>query len=701
MAMAGPLIALATAVLAAAVGQPARAEEGLWTFDDAPTGQVRAELGVRLDSAWLGHLQRASVRLTSGCSGAVVAPQGLILTSEHCIAACAESLSAQGVDYVRDGFLTDTRAEERRCPGLEAEILVGITDVTAPVFAASAGKFGLDYVNARQGALAAAERSVCNGDPALRCQVISFFAGGAFKVYKYRSYKDVRLVFAPEFAAAFFGGDLDNFAFPRFDLDFAFLRLYAGGAPVPTPDYLSWSSAPPKDGEAVFLSGNPGMTERHLTAEQLRSLRDVALPVAQLQRSELRGRLIVFSQRDPEHRRVALQPLFDEENALKILDGRLRAVRDPALIAGREAEEADLKARLLVEPALAAEIGDPWSEIAQAQKAYREQYVVWRQLEAAAGGGSQLFAWARTLVRGAVERAKPAGERLPDFAPARLALIEKILIDDKPVSADLESLMLEFWLAKTREYLGADSAAAAAFLGKEDPARRAARLVSCTKLANPSVRRALWEGGVAAIAASDDPLIAFVLATDPVSRAARQVWEEEVVGPSDAAGERIDRLRFVIRQRPIYPDATFSLRLSYGKVAGPKANSLDQAPLTTFAGLYARASGSAPFELPSRWLAARGRIDSTTVLNFSTTTDIVGGASGSPVVDARGEIVGSAFDGNLASIAGDFAYDGEQNRTISVSTAAIAEALAKVYGRDALLGELRRENGRAQPREGT
>jgi len=691
---ARPLVGLWACVLALLAARPALAEEGMWTFDAAPTGQVRQSLGVRLDESWLRHLQRASVRLTSGCSGSVVSPEGLVLTSEHCLAECAQSLSPPGRDFVADGFVSESRAEERPCPGLQAEILVGIVDVTAEVFAASAGKFGQDYVAARETALTAAEREVCGADPRLRCQVIAFFAGGEFKVYRYRSYKDVRLVFAPEFSAAFFGGDVDNFAFPRFDLDFAFLRLYEAGRPMATPDFLAWSPAPPRAGEAVFLSGNPGATERHLTADQLRALRDIVLPVAELQRAELRGRLIVFSSQSAEHRRVALQALFDAENDLKILKGRREALHTPALIAEREREEAFLRARLVVDRKLAAEVGDPWREIAGVQTAYRDQYIVWRQLEAAAGGGSQLFAWARTLVRGTLERTRPVAERLPDFAPSRLPAIEKILLDPKPVSVDLERLLLECWLAKTREYLGADSPAAAAFVAREDPGALAARLVAGTRVADPALRRALWEGGAAAVRASTDPLIAYVVATDPVSRAARQLWEEEVVGPSDRAGERIDRVRFALREQPLYPDANFSLRLSYGKVAGGERQGAAGSPFTTFAGLYARASGVAPFDLPPRWLRARTRLDPTTVLNFLTTTDIIGGGSGSPVVNAKGEIVGTAFDGNLASIAGDFAYDAQKSRTIALSTAAISEALAKVYDRAALVRELEGENRR-------
>ncbi|HWA62122.1 MAG TPA: S46 family peptidase [Caulobacteraceae bacterium] len=667
---------------------PALAEEGMWTFDDFPAAQVQQSLGVRVDKAWLDHVQSASVRLSSGCSGAVVSTEGLVLTNDHCLVECVRDLSSAGSDYIRDGFLTDARTEERKCPGLQAEVLIDIVDVTAQIFASSEGKFGEDYVAAREGALSGAEKAACGGDPKLRCQVISFFRGGQFKVYKYRRYADVRLVFAPEFAASFFGGDPDNFNFPRYDLDCAFLRLYDDGKPAGTPNFLAWSTEPPKAGEAVFVSGNPGTTERQLTVAQLETLRDVVIPTNELMRSELRGRLIQFSEQSPEHRRIATDHLFGQENAFKVYYGRQLALLDPAFMAARRREEAELKAKLAADPKLAAEIGDPWGEIEAVQKGYAEQYVVWRQLENGAGGGSELFRYARTLVRGALERPKPSGQRLPEFADSRLPLIEKSLFDGHAVDPDLETLYLEFWLSKTREYLGADAPVTSIVLGKESPEGLARRLVAGSKLADPAVRRALWAGGLPAIQASTDPLVQFVLRTDPLSRAARQLWEDDVQGPIDRATERIARARFAFYGPNIYPDATFSLRLSYGAVAGWSYKGDDTGPFTDFAGLYARATGADPFRLPPRWEAARARLDPATVFNFVTTNDIIGGNSGSPVVNAEGRIIGAAFDGNIHSIAGDFTYDGQLNRTVAVSTAAVTEALAKVYGRAALVKEL-------------
>jgi len=669
-------------------GPAALAEEGMWTYDDFPAQQVEQRFGVRLDRPWLDHVQAASVRLSSGCSGAVVSAEGLVMTNHHCLVECVRDLSSSASDYVRDGFLTDSRADERKCPTLQAEVLIGIVDVTSQIFAASENKFGDDYVLAREGAMSGAEKSVCAGDPRLRCQVISFFRGGQFKIYKYRRYADVRLVFAPEFTASFFGGDPDNFNFPRFDLDCAFLRLYEDGKPATTPEFLVWSTASPKPGEAVFVSGNPGTTERQLTVSQLESLRDVVIPMTELQRSELRGRLIQFSEQSGEHRRIATDHLFGQENAFKIYYGRQLALVDPAFMAARRKEEADLKARLAADAKLAAQVGDPWTEIEQLQKPYADQYVVWRQLEASSGQGSELFRYARTLVRGALERPKPSAQRLPEFADSRLPLIEKSLFDGHVIDPGLETLYLEFWLSKTREYLGADSPATAMVLGRESPEDLAQRLVAGSRLADPAMRRALWAGGLPAIQTSTDPLIQYVLKTDALSRAARQLWEDDVAGPIERASERISRVRFAFYGRNIYPDATFSLRLSYGAVQGWTYKGDQTGPFTTYAGLYERATGADPFRLAPRWEQARARLDPSTVFNFVTTNDIIGGNSGSPVVNAAGQVIGAAFDGNIHSIAGDFIYDGALNRTVAVSTVSVTEALAKVYGRTALVKEL-------------
>jgi len=666
---------------------PALADEGMWTYDNFPLAKVNSAYGLKLDQKWLDRVQGASVRLTTGCSASLVSGSGLVFTNHHCVVECVQDLSSEKTDYVKEGFLTASREEEKKCPGMQAEILTSITDVTKDVQAAGAGKTGQDFVRARDAAMASIEKAGCGDDQSLRCQVVSLYRGGQFKLYKYRKYSDVRLVFAPEFATAFFGGDPDNFNFPRYNLDVGFVRLYENGKPAVTPQHLTWVSRAPQEGEATFVSGNPGSTNRLMTVSQLETLRDLTIPVGQLQRSEIRGRLIRFSEESPEHKRIATDPLFGVENSFKVFYGQQFALSDKAFMEAKRAREAELKAKVAADPKLASEIGDPWGDIAKAQASYANNYLRYRQIE---GGAtySKLYDYAETLVRGAQERAKPSAERLPEFADARLPLVEKELFDIKPVDAALEEVYLAFWLSKTREYLTTDDPAVKALLGKESPEGLAERAVAGTKLADPAVRKALWEGGAAAIEASDDPLIQLVRRNDPAAREVRKVWEAEVQAPTDEAAERVARAQFAVYGDAVYPDATFTLRLSYGKVAGWTHRGATIPATTNFAGLYERATGAEPYQLAPRWVAAKDKLNGSTVYNFVTTNDIIGGNSGSPVVNAKGEILGAAFDGNIHSLGGAFGYDGSINRTVVVATSAATEALSKVYGRTALVKEL-------------
>jgi hypothetical protein len=660
----------------------------MWTFDAFPAAQVNKAYGTNIDQAWLDRVRNAAVRLTGGCSASVVSPQGLVLTNHHCVIECVQDLSTPQQDFVKAGFYTKTREEERKCPGQQAEILTTIDDVTARVNAAAAGKTGQAFVRARDAEMAAIEKAACATDPTLRCQVISFYRGGQYKLYKYRKYSDVRLAFAPEFQAAFFGGDPDNFNFPRYALDSAFLRLYENGRPVATPDHLKWNAAAPKAGEPVFIAGNPGTTQRLLTQAQLATLRDLAYPYQQQQRSELRGRLIRFSEENAEHKRIALDPLFGVENSFKAVGGQHQALRDPAFFGQKVKEEQELRARLAANPQLAREIGDPWKEIADVQDDYAELYLPYWRLESGAGGGSQLFSYARALVRSAQERAKPSAERLPEYADTRLPLLEQQLFDAKPVDLPLEELYLQFWLEKSREYLTADAPETKVLLGRESPQQLADRLVAGSRLGDPAVRKQLYQGGLAAVRASKDPMIQYVLAMDDDARKLRTAWETRVTGPTDRAAERIAKARFGVYGESVYPDATFSLRLSYGKIDGWKYRGTTVPPFTYVGGLYERATGAEPFDLAPKWAAAERRVNKRTVFNISSTNDIIGGNSGSPLINARGEVIGAVFDGNIHSLGGAFGYEGDTNRSVSVSTAAITEALTDVYGQPQLVAEL-------------
>jgi hypothetical protein len=678
----------ALAAMICMTASAAFADEGMWTFDNFPSAKVEQAYGVKIDQKWLDRVQAASVRLTSGCSASIVSKDGLVFTNHHCVVECVQNLSSGQTDYVKDGFAAATREEERKCPGLQGEVLVAISDLTKPVQAATAGKTSQDFVKAREAAMSGAEAQACGKDDRFRCEVVTLYRGGQFKLYKYRKYSDVRLVFAPEFATAFFGGDPDNFNFPRFNLDVGFVRMYENGKPISSPQHLIWQARAPKDGEVTFVSGNPGGTDRMLTVSQLETQRDLVLPVSQLQRSELRGRMIRFAQESAEAKRISTDPLFGLENSYKVFFGRQFALNDHDFMAAKVAAEAELKAKVAADPKLAAQIGDPWGAIEKAQGAYADHYVRYRQLEAGAGSLSQLYDYARELVRAGQERALPSADRLPEYADTRLSLLSKELLDERPVDRPLEQLYLAFWLSKTREYLTTDDPATQALLGKESPEGLAARLVEGSKLSDPAVRRQLWEGGLPAVQASSDPLIQLVLRTDPAARAIRKAFEGDVVGPVDSAAEKIAVARFAAYGAAVYPDATFTLRLSYGKVAGWTYRGTQIKPFTTFAGLYDRATGAEPFQLAPKWVAAKGKLNPDTVFDFVTTNDIIGGNSGSPVVNAKAEILGAAFDGNIHSLGGDYGYDGTINRTVVVATSAATEALEKVYGQTALVKEL-------------
>ena len=688
------LIFPASALLICLSATGAFADEGMWTFDTFPVAAVNQNYNLKIDQKWLDRVRNASVRLSTGCSASIVTPDGLVLTNHHCVRDCAQQLSNATTDYVKDGFQVAKREDEKLCPGMQADVLSGITDVTDRVTKAAAGKNGQDFVRARDAEIAAVEKSGCAGkEDKFQCQVVTLYQGGQYKLYTYRKYSDVRLVFAPEGMTAFFGGDPDNFNFPRYDLDCSFVRLYEDGKPVKTPDHLIWSSAAPKDGEAVFVSGNPGSTQRLLTADQLESLRDLALPETLIQFSELRGRLIRFASESDEHSRIANELLFGIENSFKVFRGEEKALVDPSLIAAKRAADNELKAKVAANAALAAEIGDPWSDVAKAQTDYRALYMSYGMMESRAGIGSDLYRFARTLVRAATEKTKPNGERLPAYTDSRLALLSKTLLDPQPVYPELEQAVLEYWLSKLRENLTADAPGTKTFLGKDSPENLSKRLAQ-SKLGDPAVRKALWDGGMAAIQASDDPMIKFVLATDGASRAIRKQYEERVSGPTDRAAQKIARARFAIYGTNVYPDATFTLRLSYGKVQGWTDNGVTVPSFTYYRGLWERATGQFPFELAPRWQTAQAKVNPGTVMNFVSTNDIIGGNSGSPVITAKGEVVGAAFDGNIESLGGAFGFDERVNRTVSVSTAAITEALKNVYGDQSLAAELEGRKGR-------
>ncbi len=677
----------AVTVVLSTASTPAKADEGMWTFDNFPIQTVNDKYGTRIDQAWLDKVRGAAVRL-NGCSASFVSGEGLILTNHHCVVSCVQELSTAENDYVKNGWMPATREEEKTCPGQTAEVLTDITDVTDRVLAAGEGLEGAAFVQARGAEQQAIQQENCGDDPKLTCQVISFYRGGRYALYKFRKYEDVRLAFAPEFQAAFFGGDPDNFNFPRYALDAAFLRAYEDGQPVETPGHLTWNPAPPTEGDVTFVAGNPGSTSRLLTMSQLDRLRDQQLPLQLIQGSELRGRLLAYSASSEEAKRVSVDPIFGLENSFKVWYGQNQALLDPAFYGKKQAEEAELRQRVAADPALMQRIGDPWTQLETVQATARDLSVPYRQLESAAGGGSTLYSYAKSIVRLSKERAKPAAERRPGYSEGAVAQLGRRLAEAVPVSNDLEEIYLGFWLSKTREYLTVDNASVKGLLGRESPEAVAERLVAGTRLADPAFRTASLAMTPEELAASGDPMIQFVLANDDAAQTLRDEWDAKVSAPTAQAAEKVAQARFAVYGQNQYPDATFSLRLSYGAVEGWTYRGVTVPATTTIGGLYERATGSEPFNAAQKFLDAEDRVNKDTVYDFVSTNDIIGGNSGSPVINADGEVIGAAFDGNIHSLGGSYGYDGTLNRTVTVSTAAITEALRTVYQQPRLLEEL-------------
>ncbi|HAL07133.1 MAG TPA: peptidase [Brevundimonas sp.] len=692
------------AVLAFAAASSAKAEEGMWTYDNFPIARANQTLGTNIDQAWLDRVRLSSVKF-GGCSAGVISAEGLVMTNNHCVSSCVANLSTPQLQYNETGFTPRSREEELQCPGASAEILTDITDVTERVQKAGAGLDGQAYTQAREAEAGRIETEACGDDAKIRCQVVSLYRGGQFKLYKFRKYSDVRLAWAPEDRAATFGGDLDNFSFPRFAIDAAFIRLYEDGRPAATPTHFTWNPNKPTEGEPVFVTGNPGSTQRLLTQAQLMTIRDVVLPLDQLIASELRGRLIRYSEEGEDQAFIAMDPLSGVENTYKRGRGRMAALIDPAFMDQLAGQETVFRRGVAENEALSAEVGDPWAVLAQVQPIARELYAPMALLEGGTGmgttsvaGGSSLFSWARAIVRGAQERAKPSDQRLPEFADSRLSGVQSSLFAARPTYPELEQIRLEWWLSKTREWLTVDSPYVRTLLGKESPEGLSARLVEGTKLADPAVRRALWEGGLPAVQASTDPLIQYVLAIDADARAVRTQWDNTVKAPTDRASEQLAAARFAVFGDAVYPDATGTLRLTYGRVEGTDVPGQRIPAFTTFAGLWDRATGAEPFNVAPKLLAAKDRIDPNAVMNMAVSSDTIGGSSGSPAVNAKGEIIGANFDSTVLTQRNAYGYDRNVNRSVIVTTQAVTTALRDVYGMDHLIAELGVDAPKAAPR---
>jgi len=678
------LLFFATAALSAG----AAAEEGMWTFDNPPLRKIESQYHFDPSADWLAHVEHAALRISEGCSGAFVSADGLAITNQHCVTDCLAEISTAKQDYVAGGFYAPTQDQEQRCPSMELDQLIAAEDVTPQVQAALDGKTDDGFAAALRDISSKLESECTGGDAhAWNCQVVSLYHGGEYALYKFRRYVDVRMVFAPESAVADFGGDPDNFNFPRYALDVALLRAYDRSQPVHA-DFLHFAPRDPEAGELVFTAGNPGNTERNWTVAELESLRDQQLIPSLLYYTELRGVLEQFAHEGSEQRRLAYANLTDVDNLLKDEQGQLLALQDRTQMARKVVDEAALRDWVMADPARRARYGDPWSVIADAETAGRSLLTRYRMLEQAWGFESRLFDSARMLLRAAAEREKPNSRRLPEYRDANLPAVEQTLLSPVPTSVDYEELMLGWSLTKLRAALGEDDPLVRRVLGDHTPEQVARAAVEGTKVDSLAYRRTLWYTDFEDLAMNADPMLQLALAVDQDARAVRKQYEEQVQTVLRRQGEVISQARFARDGLAGYPDATFTLRLSYGQVRGWDEQRQPVPPFTRLAGLYARATGNEPFALPPRWLEARPRLNGDTALDYVTTNDIVGGNSGSPVVDREGDMVGLVFDGNIHSLGGDFWYDGDSNRAVALDNSALLTALRQVYGMGALADEL-------------
>jgi hypothetical protein len=679
------LLALLLPILASSA---ARADEGMWTFDNFPAKLVAQRYGFEPDATWLESVRLGTVRL-GGCSGSFVSPDGLVLTNYHCVAGCVQRQSTAERDLEATGFAAAKPADELACRENEITQLVEIRDVTAEVRAAVDGLDGGPFNDALKAEKAKLERA-CAVDEKTRCDLVTLYAGGLYHLYRYRRYADVRLAWAPEFATGFFGGDPDNFNFPRWNLDAALLRVWEDGKPAATPKYFPFAADGVREGDLVFVPGNPGGTSRLDTVADLQFALDSVYPRTIPLLTELRGVLAEFATKGPEPERVSRNDRVYLDNAIKVQRQEHRALLNPETMAVKARDEAELRRRVDADPKLKAAYGDAWDRIARALDAYRPIAERAAYVSSASGFRSDLFSWARSLVRAAAELPKPEGDRLPEFGPARLPRLRQGLLAPKPVSAELEVAKLAFSLEAMRGALGPDDPFVKKVLGTRSPREAAEAFVSGSRLGDPAVRKALLEGGAAAIDASEDAMIRLAVLVDPDARALRRKVEDEIESVLDRNHERVARARFAVYGTSVYPDATFSPRLSFGAVRGWVEKGDPVPPFTTLRGLFDRATGREPYRLPERWFAAKDRLDLDLPFNFVTTNDITGGNSGSAVLDRAARVVGVAFDGNLHSIGGEYLYDPARNRMVAADARAILAALEKVYGANRLAEEIRK-----------
>ena len=681
--------AIFVCLLLLALGCLSFADEGMWLFNAFPKDKVQAKYGFSPSQEWLDHVRLSSARAPNG-SSSFVSADGLIFTNHHIAQGCIHDLSTGGKDYMKSGFYAPTRADEPKCPGVEFVVLQDMEDVTSRVSAtAKPGMSDADAGKAQREEMSAIEKECSvNG---LRCDVVTLYSGALYHLYKYKKYDDVRLVFAPEFDIAFFGGDPDNFEYPRYDLDISFFRAYENGEPAKTKNFLKWSKDGIKDGDLVFVSGHPGRTNRLLTLDQLAFLRDYQYPMALNSYDRRVNLLQKFAAQSEENAREAEHDLFGIQNANKATKGYQGGLKDPEIMAKKAAEEKSLKGYVNSDSARKQQYGDPWAEISKAVGVQKEIYKQLYYVDDLAGFRGTLANYARTIVRAAGEKQKPSNERIRGYQDSALPSLEQRLFSTAPTYKSLEQVLLAESLSEMQDVLGANNDTVKKALARKSPEERAKEVIEGTKLDDVAVRKQLYDGGQAAVDASTDPLIVLMRTVEPDALAVHKRNEDEVDSVLRKNAGTIAKIRFAQGGLSVPPDATFTLRLSYGQVEGYKVNGNKVPWFTTMGGAYvhAAAHGSKPpYQLPESWLKAKSSLNLKTVYDTASTPDIIGGNSGSPVINKNAEVVGIIFDGNIESLPWNFVYDDKQGRSVATDSRAIIEALRKIYRADGLANEL-------------
>jgi hypothetical protein len=670
-----------------------QADEGIWLFNQPPSKFLRDRYHFDATDAWLEHLQKSSVRFDSGGSGSFVSEDGLIISNHHVGADAIQKLGTEDKNYLRDGFYARTHAEELKCLDLELDVLESIEDVTARVnTAVLTNANASSAVVARRKIIAEIEKESLDRT-GLRSDIVTLWEGGAYQLYRYKSYTDVRLVFAPEQQIADYGGDPDNFEYPRYDLDICLFRAYENGQPAKVKDFLKFSPAGAHEGDLVFTSGHPAYTSRFYTVADLESQRDVVSPFLLEFINRREALLANWSARSEENARRAKEDLFGMQNERKRQEGQYDGLLDPDLFTTKAKIEANFKAQLVGKPeftnALAA-----YDKIAGALTTLKIQspFPRYMLLENAFGFDCDSFGIARTLLRASEERPKPNGERLREFSDSNKASLELALFSTKPIYTDYEILKLADSLTFMVEHLGMNDPLIQNILAGQTPRERAAKLITDTKVRDMAFRKTIYDGGASAVSTANDPMIELARLIDPESRALRKVGEGE--GEIIKQGyEAITQAKTAFLGTAGYPDATFTLRLAFGTVKGYEEDGQQKPAFTTFGGLYKRANENKnhpPFDLPPLWQKRKSHLDLNTSFNFVCTCDNVGGSSGSPVVNRAGEFVGIIFDTNLQGIPWNYAFNDQQGRSIAVESTAILETLDKVYRAKILVQELMR-----------